>query len=179
MDNGKISIRYARALLLSAKEKKVADKVYAEICVIEEAFEKFPEIKMGIASPTITAEEKQDLLISTLNGKASKETEAFIKFVVAQKRVDYMPSIARMYKKLYREDCNIVTGNITSATTLSDEAVASIKKYIANLSGAKTIELHSAEDKSLIGGFVLDIDNYRLDASIKGQLNKLEYYAGH
>ncbi|MCQ2336792.1 MAG: ATP synthase F1 subunit delta [Paludibacteraceae bacterium] len=179
MNNGKISIRYARALLLSAKEKKVADKVYSEMCAIEEAFDKFSDIKTNLASPTITAAEKQDLLLSTLANKASKETEAFIKFVIAQKRIDYMPMIARMYGKLYREDCNIVIGNIVSASALSDEAVASIKKYIAKLSGSKNIELHSAQDKTLVGGFVLDIDNYRLDASIKGQLNKLEYYAGH
>lgn len=38
MNNGKISIRYAKALLSSAKEAKVEEKVYSEMVTLESAF---------------------------------------------------------------------------------------------------------------------------------------------
>lgn len=179
MNYGRLSIRYARALLLSAKENKTADKVYSQMCILNQAFEQLPELKVAICSPTISNEEKYDLLLSSISDKNDKETTGFLKFVIEQKRIDYLPSIVQMYEVLYRKDCNIVISDIKSATELSKEAVDSIKKYISKLSGSKNIEIRSSVDENLIGGFILDIDGNRLDASIKGQLNKLEYYAGH
>lgn len=178
MNSGKISIRYARALLMSANEKKVAETVYNEMIALGKVFEDFPHIKEALASPTISKKDKQDLLSSALV-KPSKETTAFIKFVIEENREDYMPAIARMYEKLYREENKIVISNLTCAAELSKEAVDAIKKYISELSGSTKIEIRTRIDESLIGGFVLDIEDKRLDASIKEQLKKLEYYAGH
>lgn len=178
MNNGKISIRYARALLMSAKEKKAEKTVYGEMIALGKVFDEMPQIKTAIASPTVTPEEKQDLMLSAI-GKPSAETSAFIKFVIAEKREEYMPAIARMYEKLYREENKIVISNLTSATELSKEALDAIKNYISELSGSKNVEIRTSVDSSLIGGFVLDIEDTRLDASIKEQLKKLEYYAGH
>ncbi len=143
MNSGIISTRYARALLMSAKENKSADKVYAEMAA------------MGV------------------------ETQNFISFVVNEGREDYMPAIARMYEQIYRKENNIVISTLTSAAELPESSVESIKKFIAKLSGSKNVEVRTTIDSSIIGGFLLDIDSSRLDASIKGQLNQLKYYAGH
>jgi len=178
MNSGKISIRYARALLMSANEKKVSETVYNEMIALGKVFEDFPQMKNALASPTVSDAEKQDLIISSLV-KPSKETAAFIKFVIDEKREDYLPAIARMYEKLYREENKIVISNLTAATDLSKEAIEAIKRYIADLSGSVKVEIRTQTDESLIGGFVLDIEDTRLDASIKEQLKKLEYYAGN
>lgn len=179
MNSGKISIRYARALLMSANEKGVAEKVYQEMTTIAQAFEDYPELRTAIASPTIKPNEKHELLLAVLGGKASAESEAFLNFVISEKREDYLSSMARMFEKLYREEHKIVISTLTSATELSKESIDAIKKYISNLSGSTNVELRTQQDESLIGGFILDVEGKRLDASIKEQLKKLEYYAGH
>lgn len=178
MNSGKISIRYARALLMSANEKKVSETVYSEMIALGKVFEEFPQMKNAMASPTISNSEKEELLISALENPG-KETAAFIKFVIEEKREDYLPAIARMYEQIYRKENKIVISNLTCASDLSKEAIDAIKKYISDLSGATKVEIRTTIDESLIGGFVLDIEDTRLDASIKEQLKKLEYYAGN
>lgn len=163
---------------MSANEKKASEAVYNEMIALGRVFDEFPQMKEAIASPNITNDEKQDLIISAL-AKPSKETAAFIKFVIVEKREDYLPAIARMYEKLYREENKIVISNLTVAADISKDAIDAIKKYISELSGSTKVEIRTRVDESLIGGFVLDIEDKRLDASIKEQLKKLEYYAGH
>ena len=179
MNSGIISTRYARALLMSAKENKSADKVYAEMAAMGVAFGAYPEIKAMLSSPTVTPSEKCELLMAVAGSKASKETQNFISFVVNEGREDYMPAIARMYEQIYRKENNIVISTLTSAAELPESSVESMKKFIAKLSGSKNVEVRTTIDSSIIGGFLLDIDSSRLDASIKGQLNQLKYYAGH
>jgi F0F1-type ATP synthase delta subunit len=41
------------------------------------------------------------------------------------------------------------------------------------------VELRTEINPDIIGGYIIDIDNNRLDASISGQLSKLNKYAGH
>ncbi|MBQ1651084.1 MAG: F0F1 ATP synthase subunit delta [Paludibacteraceae bacterium] len=180
MNSGKISTRYARALLMSAKEKKTEDLVYAEFSAMGMAFDQYPEIEAALASPTITDSEKKDLLISVAGGKkASPDVLNFINFVIDEKREEYMPSIVRMYEQIYRKEKNIVISTLTSASELSKESFEAIKKYISKLSGSNNIEVRQKIDSGIIGGFILDIESNRMDASIKGQLSNLEYYARH
>jgi len=179
MNSGKISIRYARALLMSANEKKVSEVVYKEMSTLAKAFEDYPALCAAMSSPTISSDEKKELLFAVLGGKPSKESAAFFNFIISEKREDYLPSMARMFEKLYREENKIVISNLVSATELSKSAIDAIKKYISSLSGSNNIEIRSSVNPEIVGGFILDIEGKRLDASIKEQLKKLEYYAGH
>lgn len=179
MNSGKISIRYARALYMSAKEHKKEDAIYKEIAAMGETFDRIPDVHTALTSPTVTEEEKMELLLAVAGKDASAEIQNFIKFVVEERREEYMPSIARMYEQIYRKENNIVISTLTSASELSESALSSVRKYVSRLCGSSNVEIRSKIDDGLIGGFVLDINSSRLDASIKGQLNALKYYAGH
>lgn len=178
MNNGKISTRYARALLYSAKEKHSEDKVYIDICLLNKAFFDFPELKHAISSPTITDEDKMKLLTTAVGKDANAETLLFIKFIIQKKREDYMPFIGLMYERLYNEEKRIVLSTVTTAVEIPKETASAITSYISKLRNA-TVELRTKTDSSIIGGFILDIEDNRMDASIKGQLSKFYKYAGH
>ena len=97
MNNGKISIRYAKALLFSAKEAKVEEKVYSEMVTLESAFAQIDLLKQAMTNPTLTQEEKIKLINSVFNNKASKLTQSFITLVVNNSREDYFHRIALSY----------------------------------------------------------------------------------
>jgi F0F1-type ATP synthase delta subunit len=56
---------------------------------------------------------------------------------------------------------------------LDKEVLDSLKKTIAQVSQSSTVEIESVVDESLIGGFVMDLNNTRFDASVKTQLNEI------
>ena len=64
-------------------------------------------------------------------------------------------------------------GNVQPVQSLADEVESTIKKYISSIKTGE-IKLTKKKDESLIAGFTLDIDNTRLDASIKKRLNMMK-----
>ena len=81
-------------------------------------------------------------------------------------------TVRSRFVKLYKKYNNIVTLYITSADELTkeceEEIVAKIKSYInANIEVKKDVK------PDLIGGYRLYFDDYYIDASVKGSLDKL------
>lgn len=178
MNNGKISIRYAKALLSSAKEAKVEEKVYSEMNTLESAFAQIQLLKQAMTNPTLTKEDKIKLLNSVFNNKASKLTQGFITLVVENGREDYFHRIALSFQELYRKDKNIVVTHLTTAIELDEPLKKKIINSVEEQENSK-VELRTEVNPDIIGGYILDIDGKRLDASIIRQLSKLYKYAGH
>lgn len=178
MNNGKISIRYAKALLSSAKEAKVEEKVYSEMVALESAFSQIDLLKQAMSNPTLTKEEKIKLLNFIFNNKTSNLTKSFISLVVDHGREDYFYRIALSYQDLYRKDKNIVVTHLTTAVEADDKIKKQIIKSVEVSENSK-VELRTEINPDIIGGYILDIEGKRLDASIIRQLSKLYKYAGH
>ena len=75
----------------------------------------------------------------------------------------------------YNEVKGIVKATVTSAAPLSEANLAAMKDVLAKETNAQVILINKV-DHSLIGGFVVNIGDRQIDASIAGKLNKLERY---
>jgi F-type H+-transporting ATPase subunit delta len=131
-----------------------------------------------MTNPTLTKEEKIQLLNSVFNNKASKLTQGFITLVVENGREDYFHRIALSFQELYRKDKNIVVTHLTTAIELDEPLKKKIINSVEEQENSK-VELRTEVNPDIIGGYILDIDGKRLDASIIRQLSKLYKYAGH
>ena len=174
MDNGKISVRYARALLQLAQEQGCEDAVYDGLTRFAHnyllAIAQFNEV---LADPIVAQEEKVKLLEMTVGEPLHDCLKQFIAFVAEQHREDKMLLIAMKYMEMYRENHNILSTQLTAATALPEETYNKIKAYVEQTFSAE-VEMDVRIDPSLIGGFILDIENTRMDASVAGQLNALK-----
>jgi F-type H+-transporting ATPase subunit delta len=174
MDNGRISVRYARALFQLAHEQGCEDAVYGGLTRFARnyflAITQFNEV---LADPMVAREEKVKLVDMAVGEPLHEVLKQFIDFVADKKREDKMIFIAMKYMEMYREKHNILSTNVTTATELSDESYDHIKAFIKQTFGADA-EMEVKIDPSLIGGFILDIENTRMDASVVGQLNALK-----
>ena len=88
-------------------------------------------------------------------------------------RIDLILSVCSAFVKLYYDYKNIVEVTVTTPIEISEEVESTIKKYISSIKTGE-IKLTKKKDESLIAGFTLDIDNTRLDASIKKRLNMMK-----
>ena len=174
MDNGRISVRYARALFQTAQEQGCENAVYDGLTRFAHnyllAIAQFNEV---LADPIVAQEEKVKLLEMAVGDPLHDTLKQFITFVAEQKREDKMFLIAMKYMEMYREKHNILSTQVTTATELTEESYEKIKAFIKQTFDADAeMEVHI--DPSLIGGFILDIENTRMDASVAGQLNALK-----
>lgn len=174
MDNGRISVRYARALFQTAQEQGCEDAVYDGLTRFAHnyllAIAQFNEV---LADPIVAQEEKVKLMEMAVGDPLHDTLKQFIAFVADQKREDKMFLIAMKYMEMYREKHHILSTQVTTATQLPEETYDKIKAFVKQTFDADA-ELDVHIDPSLIGGFILDIENSRMDASVVGQLNALK-----
>lgn len=174
MDNGKISVRYARALFQVAQEQGCEAEVYDGLTRFAHnyllAIAQFNEV---LADPIVAREEKVKLLEMAVGEPIHGCLKQFIAFVADQKREDKMFLIAMKYMEMYREKHHILSTQVTTATQLPEETYDKIKAFVKQTFDADA-ELDVHINPSLIGGFILDIENTRMDASVVGQLNALK-----
>ncbi len=173
MDNGKISVRYARALFQTTQEQHCEEAVYDGLTRFAHnyllAIAQFNEV---LADPIVAKEEKVRLLEMAIGEPLHDTLKQFIAFVVDQKREDKMFFIAMKYLEMYRAKHHILSTQVTTATELPETTYDKIKAFIKQTFDADA-EIDVKIDPSLIGGFILDIENTRMDASVAGQLNAL------
>ena len=174
MDSGKISVRYARAMFQIAQEQGCEDAIYDGLTRFAHnyllAIAQFNEV---LADPIVAREEKVKLLEMAIGEPMHDTLKQFIAFVADQKREDKMFVIAMKYMEMYRAKHNILSTQVTTATELPEETYDKIKAFVKQTFDADA-ELDVHFDPSLIGGFILDIENTRMDASVVGQLNALK-----
>ena len=174
MDNGRISVRYARALFQLAQEQGCEEAVYSGLMRFAHnyllAISQFNEV---LANPIVAPEEKVKLVEMAVGEPMHDTLKQFIAFVVDKKREDKMFFIAMKYMEMYRAKHGILRTHVTTATELPEATYDQIKAFIKQTFDADA-EIDVKIDPSLIGGFILDIENTRMDASVAGQLNALK-----
>ncbi|MDE6224529.1 MAG: ATP synthase F1 subunit delta, partial [Muribaculaceae bacterium] len=135
------------------------------------------ELEPTIANPFIKDEQKINLL-NTAAGDSDKSRgdlyNDFLKLLVKNKRVDLIRAIALAYLDIYRKANNIFIVDVASASPLTSGELDRINKAVATqLPAGADIRLNTKIDPDLIGGFVINLDNKRLDASVKNELKQL------
>jgi F-type H+-transporting ATPase subunit delta len=75
------------------------------------------------------------------------------------------------FTDLYRQQRNIRTGSVVSA--VSQEGLRSSLEDIMSRCTGGEVSLNEKVDDSLIGGFVLQVDDLRIDASVAGQFRRI------
>jgi len=173
MNLGKISIRYARALYNLAEEKGVHHDIYNQMCVVSDSFIQLPRLTEALANPMYSADEKERLLETSAGINISPVLTQFFKFVIEKGREEFMVFIAMSYQDIYRKEQRIVLGKISSASKLNEDSLARIKKYIAEHYDSNLL-VTTQVDPSLIGGFIMEVNNFRFDVSAKTELENIQ-----
>lgn len=172
MNTGKISARYAKALYKFAEESKHESDVYEAMKLVSASFSSVPQLREAMINPTISKQKKVNLLITAAGTQVCEEYKRFVDLVIEHKREDYFQSISLVYQDLYRKEKNIVISQLVTASPVSDAEIERMRKAVQSVSSG-SVEFETSVDPDLIGGFVLNVETYQLDASIKGQLRSV------
>ncbi len=172
MSNSRAAIRYAKATLDYAVEKKAADKVDSDMRNVSETVSENLELQQLLTSPVIKNEVKKNTL-STIFKESNQITLGLINTLADNKRIDLLQEVAFkyiiQYEKMKGEDIAMVTTAVPLTAALEKKVLAKVKE----LSGGK-VSLENKIDESIVGGFVLRIGDLQYDASVANQLNTLK-----
>lgn len=172
MDQSRIAVRYAKALFETALEKKVVEELKKDIDFVAQVCADETMLQL-IESPVCKPSEKVKAFDAIFGKKVNALTLNFLQMVIGNKRERFIPAMCRNFASRYYNYANIKQAHIVTAQALDSKMVEKIKKAIAGICKAD-VEISTSEDASLIGGFVLRIDDQQLDASVSTKLRTIK-----
>ena len=96
-----------------------------------------------------------------------------IALVQKNKRDDLLHFICHSFLSLYRNSKHIGVAKLTTAVPVSQEVEERIRKSASTLLHAH-MEMLTEVNPSIEGGFIFDINDYRLDASVATQMKRVK-----
>jgi F-type H+-transporting ATPase subunit delta len=172
MNSGMISTRYARALFEYALEKGEEDIVFSEIKNLSATFYKEYALRTALDNPVLLVTDKINVIKAAAGEKISDVLNQFIELVLYKKRESYLYSICLVFMDLYRDYKKISIGRLITAKPIDKDTENKIKQLVKPTQGG-TLEFETETNPDILGGFILYMDTYRLDASVSTQLRNI------
>lgn len=162
---------YANALFEAARDQNKLEPVGEQLAQLVEAEGKVPELRELLRNPQLDPRARRAALDDVLAG--SEDLLRNFLLVLADKgRAGQLEEIAKEFERLVAEHEGIVHAELTTAVELSDDEAGKLLQQIEHASGRK-VEASRSVDPDLIGGIVLQVGSHRLDASVRGRLERL------
>ena len=171
MNESRISVRYSRALFQSALYKKILDRINQDMILVKDVCS-VPEMKELLSNPVIIPSKKTEVLHKLLGKYLHKLTMLMIDLVVKNGREAYIPAIARVFIHDTKKHNGITETLLTTAVKVDSGIKKQVKDMIADLFKTN-VDLKENIDNSIIGGFILKIEDNYIDASVRNKLRKI------
>lgn len=173
MNDFTISDRYAKAILQSPSAKINLDKIEEDVDFIKNVFDVSKEFKAIFLSPTLRKEKKIEIVSNTLSQILSKDVFNLLILLINKNREKYVIPIITRIKELKNQMLGYSNVLVRSSIPLSDKQKIEVNDLIKKFTKQK-IKVNYTQDKNIIGGFVVQIGDKIIDASLLNQFNKLK-----
>jgi F-type H+-transporting ATPase subunit delta len=164
---------YARALYEAALEEGRVEPVQRDLDAFADAVEESPELTAFLANPQVDPAAKSGVL-GELSEGADELVRNFLRLLADKGRARQLPEIRDEFQALVDRAEGRIAVELTTPYELSDEEAAAILKQIEQASG-RAVEATRKVDPELIGGMILQAGSLRVDASVRGRLERLRH----
>lgn len=174
MPNPRLAARYAKSLIDLAGERNQLETVYEDMLFLQALCKNSREFTALLRSPVVNPDKKEAIIGAVTNGKVSELTNAFNRLLINKGRESNLPEIIVAFINQYKALKGIHTIKLTTATPVSEEIKKQIINRVQSQSNMQNIDLVTEVKEDIIGGFVLEIGDLLVDASIAYDLNKIK-----
>ncbi len=162
---------YARSLYEAAREAGRTAAVREELADFVEAVRQVPELQEILRNPQLDKRAKT-AAVDAVAGSGDPLLRNLLRLLVEKGRGAEVAEVADEFERLAAAEEGELSVDLTTAVELSDDEAKALVAQIEKLSG-RTVEATRSVDPDLIGGLVLQAGNLRVDASVRGRLERL------
>jgi F-type H+-transporting ATPase subunit delta len=173
MSNPRLASRYAKSLLDLAVEKGQMETVYHDMLYLERLTKGSREFLNVLRSPIIPNEKKKVVVDSVIGKNVSELTRSFARLLTNKNRETELPEIIKAFITQYKEKKKIYTVKLTTAVAVSDAVKNQIIEQVKKTSDMENIELETTINPDIIGGFILEVGDKFVDASLAYNLKQI------
>lgn len=196
MNTGIIATRYATALLKLVEETGSGELVAAQVQVIEKALDEVPDFRRAVDDPAVAAVQKISLFEASLKDSMAQELHKFLELLIRNGRIGDVRLVLTTFVTEYYRSRHIKRARLVVAdpALLDPEPTPSdpvpvegplrqaqrpalesrLRDLVEKQTGCRLI-LKTEVNPSLIGGFVFEVEDMILDASVSRQLDVIRH----
>lgn len=169
-----ISRRYAKALFKSAEKIAQSELIEKDLQKFTEVFNSSDAIKNLASNPTINSKNTKEAISLIANKiNVNDKLKDFLNLLIENRRLSLVDEILDFYSKLVMNKNDEVGATLITISQVSD---VKIKEFENRLSDSlnKKIRLKSKQDRSILGGAIIQIGSKMLDASLSQKIKQIE-----
>jgi len=166
------AVRYAKALLSLSIDQKTVDTVNGDMALVANTILESTDLSKMLQNPTIASSTKKSVLLEVFKS-ADKSTHNLIDVLISNNRVNMLGQVALAFNQLFDELKGVKIATVTTAVALTADLEKKVLAKAKELIGTD-VEIKNVIDESILGGFIIRIEDVQYNASVANQLNKLK-----
>ena len=174
MPNPRLAARYAKSLIDLANETNQLEAVYNDMQYLQAVCKESREFLALLRSPVVKADKKITIVEAVTGKNISELTAAFNRLLITKGREAYLPEVITSFVDQYNHQNGIHTVTLTTAVPVTEAVKQQIIGQVKGQKNMSNIDLKTIVDEDIIGGFVLEVGDQLVDASIAYDLKKIK-----
>lgn len=162
---------YAVAAFRRAKETGTADEWANQLAFLATVTAD-ARVQRALANPKVRREALAQAFLGLCEGRLNPEGQNFARLLIRNQRLNLAGEIAALYAAFKAEDEGHVDVEVASAFELTAEEQASLGRTLDDALGRKA-RMTVTVDHDLIGGVFVRVGDRVIDASVRGQIERL------
>ncbi|MDA0729362.1 MAG: ATP synthase F1 subunit delta [Bacteroidetes bacterium] len=168
----RVASRYAKALLSLAEERGQLNEVAEDLATLDQVVAENRELELMLQSPLVKADKKQAVLDAVFGSQISDLTKAYLRILIQKGREGLIKDLTHEGNNQLRVMRNIQVATVTTAVPLDASLREKILTQVSKVHQGE-IELTEHVDADILGGYILQIGDRMIDASVKRQIRTL------
>jgi F-type H+-transporting ATPase subunit delta len=167
--------RYARAFADVVLDAKLnTSEVERQLEDFAATFAGSKDLRELLLNPSIPTQKRLSVL-DAVNGRVGCGTQVrnFLAVLIKHERLSALGEILQEYRLEMNRRLSISDVDVVTARPLQDQERTELEQQVAELAGMK-INATFREDKSLIGGVIVQIGSTIYDGSVRGRIARLK-----
>ena len=173
MAEARVASRYVKSLLGLAVQQNALEQVHDDMQMFSKVCAENRAFTLMLRNPVIKHDKKREILHKLFSGKVHALTMAILDIVTRKNREALLPAIATEFHNGYKNHKNIGSARVTTAVPLDAKLRNEIESIVKKMIDKQQVEIEEKVDPEMIGGFVLNVGDRQVDASIKNKLKAL------
>lgn len=162
------ALKYAQSLA-QIENNKIISQIEDMIDVLNVT----PELFDTLTSKAVPLENKNNIVDRIFEKNMAQN---FLKLLIRRNDVECVYDIVQAYKHIVDTSRNVGHVKLTYTIKPTDKEVQGIVEKIKKVHAYEKVEIELEEDKELIAGFVLTVENMQYDYSTKHKFDELKRY---
>lgn len=170
--NKRITSRYSKALLDVAIEQGIGETIQKDMGLVHEVVLASDELRKLLRNKVVKNYRKRKVMQAIFASKINKLSMAFVDLVIEKRHEDILTFIIDEYQEAYKTYLGIQTAYVSTPEPITESLRKILIKKLMDFTG-KDIDLKEETDSKLLGGYLLQVGDYRYDASLQERFKLL------